>query len=86
MFFPNLTFEMEKVKYAGSVGYLILVRSTTLIKYNTRKYNKLLCLITYGSQEWAIPADHYVFLWYEMNDIALADSFLFKCQIPNNFV
>ena len=50
MFFPNLTFEMEKVKYADSVGYLILVRSKTLIKYNIRKYNKLLCLLTYGSQ------------------------------------
>ena len=62
MFFPNLTFEMEKVKYADSIGYLILVRSKTLIKYIIRKYNKLLCLLTYGSQEWAIPPDHHVFL------------------------
>ena len=50
------------------------------MKYNIRKYNKLLCLLTYGSQEWAVPPDHYVFLWYEINDTALADSFLFKAK------
>ena len=65
MFFPNLTFEMEKVKYADSIGYLFLVRSKTLIKYNILKYNKLL---------FSVPPDHYVFLCYEMNDTVLADS------------
>ena len=63
MFFPNLTFEMEKVKYADSIGYLFLVRSKTLIKYNILKYISLLRNISV-----------IIYLCYEMNDTVLADS------------